>query len=365
MELLLAGINHKSGGPLEARDRLAALGPDEALRRLREGGWGEAVVVATCNRFEIYVVVEGGGRADTAGPQGLGRFLESLAAVPPGRHVYCRAGSEAVSHLLTVASGLDSLVLGENEILGQVKSAYERSLAAGATGKITNVLFQRALYVGKKVRCETGVSSGQLSVASVAVTLAERIFGHLRESSVLILGAGPMAESAARHFISAKAASLRIANRTYERGRELAESLKVDAVSWEKFPGLLGEVDVVLCSTGAPQAVVTREMAAAAVKSRKERSLFMIDIAMPRDVEESVGALDHIYLYTLEHLQGIVDENMARRHGELDAARALVREKVLEFARWLEAEAAGVQASMRHARRPWMPRRRAGFGEGQ
>lgn len=346
MELHLAGINHKSGGPSSAREGLAALGAAEALRRLREQGWGEAVVLATCNRFEIYAAVEDGG-ADA-----LGRFLEAFAGAPLENHLYRFAGDRAVEHLFSVASGLDSLVLGENEILGQVRSAYEAALAAGSTGKLTNVLFQRALFVGKKVRGETGISAGQLSVASVAVALAERIFGPLKESSVLVLGAGRMAESALRHFASAKAASLRIANRTYERGRDLADRLQAEAVRWEDFPGLLETVDVVLCSTGAPQAVITRKMALAAAEARKGRSLFLIDIAMPRAIEDAVDGIDHVYLYTLGHLQGIVDENMAERRKEVEAAQSLVHGKAEEFARWLQAAASGAQAALRHGRKP-------------
>jgi len=255
----------------------------------------------------------------------------------------------AVSHLFSVAAGLDSLVLGENEILGQVKTAYETAFAAGATGKLTNILFQRALFVGKKVRGETGISAGQLSVSSVAVALAERIFGSLKESSVLMLGAGQMALRAARHLLSAKVARLHIANRTFARGRELAGQFQAEAVRWEDFPRLLRSVDVVLTSTGATEPVLTRAMASSAMAARRGRSLFLIDIAMPRDVEDAAGDLDHVYLYTLKDLQGIVDENMGQRRQEISAAQALVGRVTEEFASWLTDTVAGKQVTLRHA----------------
>jgi glutamyl-tRNA reductase len=347
MELLLAGVSHKNGAPVSARESLAALGADECLRRLRAAGWREAVVVSTCNRCEFYAVRGEGSRA--GGLDELAGFLEKIGGGSLSRHLYRRRGVEAVSHLFRVAAGLDSLVLGENEILGQVKASYETAFAAGATGKLTNILFQRALFVGKKVRGETGISAGQLSVSSVAVALAERIFGSLTESAVLVLGAGQMAELAARHLSSAKVARLRIANRTFERGRELAARVGAEAVSWEDFPLLLAEADVVLASTGAAQPVLTRRMAQAAMEARRGRPLFIIDIAMPRDVEDAVGDLDGVYLYTLGDLQGIVEENMGQRRREIAAAQALVERVTAEFSDWLRDTAAGRRATLRHA----------------
>ncbi|MFA6315980.1 MAG: glutamyl-tRNA reductase [Elusimicrobiota bacterium] len=347
MELLLAGLNHKSGIPSQVRDRLAATGGPEFLRRMREGGWEEAVALSTCNRLELYAAVED---AEAAGASlgALSRLVESAAGVSLGDMLYTRSGRDAARHLFAVASGLDSLVTGENEILGQVKTAYETAFTAGTTGKLTNIIFQRAIFVGRQIRSDTGISSGQLSVASVAAALAERIFGTLTESSLLILGAGPMAETAARHLLTAKPAKLVIANRTHQRGVELAASLGAEAARWEDFPALLETVDVVLASTGAPEPVLTRAMVEAALPARMGRSLFLIDIAMPRDVADDAGELDHVYLYTLADLQGIVDENMTRRLGELAAAEALVDAKADEFAAWMAAVRAGEQASLRH-----------------
>ena len=263
MELLLAGLNHKSGVPASARVNLAAVGAHEFLRRLSEAGWAEAVVLSTCNRLEVYAVIEDAGQAK-AGLDALSRVLESAAGSPLAGHLYLRSGFDAGRHLFAVASGLDSLVTGENEILGQVKTAYETAFTAGTTGKLTNIIFQRAIFVGRKARTDTGISAGQLSVASVAAALAERIFGTLTESFVLILGAGQMAEIAARHLLSAKPAKLQIANRTHERGVALAETLHSEAVRWEDFPPAR-DCGIVLASTGAPEPVLTRVMVEAAL----------------------------------------------------------------------------------------------------
>ncbi len=342
--IVAAGVSHKTC-PVELRERLAALRPPEALDRLQSEGWKEAVVLSTCNRFEVY--------APAAAPDDelkeLRRVLERWAGAPLQDHLYGYRGPEAIGHLLHVASGLDSLVLGEAEILGQVKEAYELSRQARMTGKFTNVLFQRALYVGKKVRSDTGIALGHTSVASVAVNLAERIFGSLRESAVLILGAGKMAELTSKHLSSGKISKLLVANRTWERGRELAERFKAQALRWEEFPSALEAVDIVIASTGAPQPVLTRELVARAASARLGRSLFIIDIAMPRDAEESVSRIDHVYLYTMADLEGIVRENLARRGAELEAARALVEAKTKEFSRWAESLASGAEISLRHS----------------
>lgn len=330
---------------MELRERLAARGAKEALDALRAGGWSEAVVLSTCNRFEVYAV--DGGSGSDASPD-LSSFLELWAGAPVGAHVYRCAGAEAVRHLFSVASGLDSLVLGEGEILGQVKQAYELSCGAGAAGKLVNVLFQRALYVGKAVRRLTLLGTGQVSVASVAAELARRIFGELRGSSVLILGAGDMAEKTARHLLSAPVARLHIANRTEERGRELAAALGAEAVRWEEYPRLLTDVDIVVCSTGSKEPLLDSDTLRPAAAGRRGRSLFIIDIAMPRDVAEDVAAIDGVYLYALSDLQAIAEENAARRRSEIDSAWRIVSRETGGFSAWLEGLGRGEQISFRH-----------------
>ncbi len=346
MKLSLVGVGHKSA-PAEVREALAVVAAERFYEELRRQGCDEAVVLSTCNRFELYLCGEAGGRDQSWAVS----FLERLAGVKLEGHAYARRADAAVAHLFEVASGLDSLVVGETEILGQVKTAYETARRAGMTGKHSNVLFQRALYVGKKIRNDTAIAVGQTSVASVAVQLAESIFGELSAREVLILGAGQMAELAARHLLSKKVARLKVANRTWERGEALARRLKAEAVAWESFAEHLKGADVVIASTASERPVLTREIVAGALPARQGRSLFVIDIAMPRDVEDSVHGLEHVYLYRLEDLEGIVARNLESRGGEIERARALAREKAGEFCAWQRSAAEGREISLKHARR--------------
>lgn len=342
MRLVVAGVSHKSS-PIQVRERLAVLSAPDVLARLRREGFGEAVVLSTCNRFEIYV------DRPEASPSAVVALLEGWVGIPLKGLVYAHSGAPAVRHAFAVAAGLDSLVVGESEILGQVKSGYEQAKALGMTGKHLNVLFQRALYVGKKARNDTAIAVGQTSVASVAVQLAESIFGGLSGSEVLILGAGAMAELTAQHLMSQKVSKLSIANRTRERAEALAAKFKAEALDWEKFPEALTRVDILIASTGSDKPILTRAMVEAALRGRSGRSLFLIDIAMPRDVEESVHGLEHVYLYRLEDLEAIVAENLKNRGGEVAKAWTLVEEKAKEFAVWQESVARGQEISLKHA----------------
>lgn len=345
MPLFLLGVNHRTG-PVEVRERLAALGADAVAGRLREAGWGEAVVLSTCNRFEVYAV-----RPSAAPAAGLEEVLDRAAGVAASSYAYRRRGAEAAGHLFRVAGGLDSLVLGETEILGQVRQAYEAARDRGATGKRTNVLFQRSLFVGKAVRSRTSISAGQVSVASAAVELARRIFGRLDRSSVLVLGAGDMAEKTARHLSGAKVSRIWIANRTRERAEALARSLgeAAEAVPWEAFPARLAEADVVVSSTGAPAAILTRPLVEAVMAGRRGRPLFLIDIAMPRDVSEDVDRVEGVYLYAMQDLQGVVEETVSRRRGEIAAAETILAEETARFGEWLKSLEDGREISLRHA----------------
>ena len=345
MTLVAVGLNHQTC-PLAARERLAALGAASAREALAARGWREVVVLATCNRFEVYAVGVG------TGPElsdALAAFLDGHAGREVSPHLYRFADAEAARHLFTVAAGLDSLVLGESEILGQVKAGYEAAFESDTTGKLTNVLFQRALFVGKAVRGRTGISEGQVSVASVAVEMARRIFGELSASRVLVLGAGETAEKTARHLLSAKVSGLHIANRTWDRAAALAADLKADPVRWEAFPRLLRKVDVVVASTSAPEPVLTVPMAREALAERDGRPLFLVDIAMPRDVAEGVGDLDGAYLYTLSDLGALAAENADKRRGAFTAALAVVSEASASFGGWLESVRSGREVSLRHS----------------
>lgn len=340
MKLVSLSWSHRAKASA-AREALAAVPVERVLSELKARGIAEAAALSTCNRFELYAV--------EAGPGSLIGALEELAGAPLAEHVETRADEAAVGHLFSVASGLDSLVVGETEILGQVKTGYETAKTAGMTGKRLNVLFQRALYVGKKVRTETAIAAGSASVPSVAVQLAETIFGRLEGKSALILGAGAMAELAAKHLAARGAKGLTVANRTWERAYQLAARYQGEAVRWEEFPRELERADVVIASTGAPSAVLTREIVAAAARRRGGRSLFMIDIAMPRDVEESVNEIDGVYLYRLEDLEAIVAKNMASRAECVAAARRVVEAKAAEFGAWARSLAAGKEISLKHS----------------
>lgn len=331
-----------------AREALAGVPVERVLAELKARGFSEAVAVSTCNRFELYVA--GQAEQDLAAAT-LVALLEELAEASLGQQAEIREDAAAVDHLFAVAAGLDSLVVGETEILGQVKTGYEKAMAAGMTGKRVNVLFQRALFVGKKVRTETALASGSLSVPSVAVQLAETIFGRLEGKSALILGAGAMSELAAKHLAAKGVSKLTVANRTWDRAYQLAARYQGEAVKWETFPAELERADVVICSTGAPSAVLTCDLVTAAVRRRGGRSLFLIDIAMPRDIEESVHKIDGVYLYRIEDLEAIVAKNMASRAEAVAAARRIVDAKTAEFATWARSLSSGRELSLKHADR--------------
>lgn len=318
---------------------------------MREIGASECVVVSTCNRFELYI---GSDPSNDLAPKCLTR-LEELAGLELSASSYTHRDGQAVRHLFSVAAGLDSLVVGETEVLGQVKTAYEEARQAGTTGKSFNVLFQRALYMGKLVRSETGISEGQTSVASVAVQLAESIFGDLKESEVMILGAGLVAETTLKHMVSRKVRRLSLINRTLANAEELAKSLlspsrktSVSALPWEQQGAALKTADIVIASTGSPRPVLTREMILDIHKARAGRSLFLIDLAMPRDIEDSVAEVDNTYLYRLADLESIVAGHIAERSQEVEKAMKMVVDKAGEFEGWLKSEANGQMNSLRH-----------------
>jgi glutamyl-tRNA reductase len=342
--LYLIGVSHKTA-PVEWRERLA-VGADRVApfhEGLRRAGVAEAVLLSTCNRVELYAV------GDEAAEPSLRESLLGLHRDPGlAACLYARRDDDAVRHLFRVAAGLDSLVVGETEILGQVKKAYEASSAAAATGKLTNVLFQRALFVGKKVRTATAVSEGPTSVPALAASLAQRIFGDLRESRVLILGAGAMAEGTLHALISQKAGSVAVVNRTLEKAEALARAFKAEALSFDRLPAELERADIVLCSTGSPEPVVTLSMAREALARRRNRPLFFIDIAVPRDVEPAVETLDNAYLYNVDDLESLVAETLVRRKGEIEKAQSLADAEAGGFAGWYEAWKTGAAAALRH-----------------
>lgn len=345
MSLVVVGVSHKTA-PIELRERLA-LPPSqlgETLARLTEKGHvREAVILSTCNRFEIYA------RPSEESTVPMNDYFFDLYKNPNLKNsIYRYESEEAVRHLFRVAAGLDSLVVGETEVLGQVKSAYQFAHERGATGKITNVLFQRALFVGKAVRGRTTISEGSSSVGAVAVQLAERIFGALNQRRVLLLGAGEIAEVTARHLISQKAGSLVILNRTREKAEQLASLLNGQAGPLSELESELEKADIVICSATVDKPLVTREMVERLERSRSMKSLYFVDIAVPRNVEAGVHEIDNVYVYNIDDLQAIVQENMSQRHHEINAATSLVETMAQEFVEWLKAAEEGAFRPFRH-----------------
>ena len=306
----------------------------EALAALTAtDGVDEGAILSTCNRVEVYLCGDG------AAEEGLvRRFLADFHGVWPETFadvLYARDDAEAARHLFRVSSGLDSMVVGEAQITAQVKEAYELASAGAATGRVLNRLFQQALSVAKRVRTETGIGEGRASVGSVAVELAEHIFESLAGRTVLVVGAGEMGDSVLRSLRAAGAETTLVANRTYERAEALAAEHGGKAVRFGELAATLARADIVISSTDAPHYVIHRADLEAAVRNRRGRSVFVIDIAVPRDVEPGAGDVEGCYLYNVDDLQAVVSETLARRERELEGCLAIVDEEVDAFMRWV------------------------------
>jgi glutamyl-tRNA reductase len=333
---------------VELRERVS-FSADQAQRaaeQLRSKGvLSETLVLSTCNRSELYgVPPESAG--DSAGAMEL--FLATFHHVDPSAlssSLYRRRDHDAVRHLFRVAAGLDSMLLGEAEILGQVREAYRIALDLGATGPVLNRMFQNALEVGKRVRTETEIGKKPVSVAFAGVKLAERIFGSLKGHSALILGAGATGEQVMDHLRDRGISNLRVANRSPERARELAARVGAGVVEWEalnRFPdGALAWPDMIVSSVASEQPVLTRAMLERAMAARSNRSLLLVDLGMPRNIEPSAANLYNVYLYDMEHLSEIVEQNKKSRQDEVPRAEAIVEEQVDKFQKWQS----GVEAS--------------------
>lgn len=337
MRLFAVGLSHRTA-PVELRERVDFTrgGVEAALSALASRGVGrEAVVLSTCNRAEIYAVGETDVTAD-----GLGLFFSDYHQLPHASvagHLYVRRGIEAARHLFRVASGLDSLVVGEPQILGQVKAAYSAASERQFTGALTNRLFHSAFAAAKRVRSETGLGEGAVSVSYAAIALAKKIFGHLKGRRVLILGAGEMAKLTGVHLQAQEVEQIAIASRTLVSAQQLAARLGGHAVPWDALDAALAAADIVVTATGASEPVLTRTRVEEAMRPRRSRPLFLIDIAVPRDVETAVGHLDQVFLYNIDDLQTIVKENLARRGAELARAEAIVEEAVVRFTAWMQS----------------------------
>ncbi len=337
MRLFAVGLSHRTA-PVDLRECVdfARGGVDVALSALASQGIGrEVVVLSTCNRAEIYAAGE-----TEATAEGVGRFFSEYHKLPHAavaEHLYLRRGAEAARHLFRVAAGLDSLVVGEPQILGQVKAAYSTASDLHYTGTLTNRLFHSAFAAGKRVRAETGLGEGAVSVSYAAIALARKIFGHLQGRSVLILGAGEMAKLTGVHLQAQQVKEIAIASRTLAAAEGLASRLGGRAVAWDALDEALAAADIVITATGAAEPVLTRSRMEDVMRPRRNRPVFVIDIAVPRDVEATVGNLDQVFLYNIDDLQMIVKENLARRGGELVRAEAIVEEEVARFTSWMQS----------------------------
>ena len=329
MKLLLTGVSHKTA-PVEVRECLAfreeslpgALGALKA----REGV-SEAVILSTCNRVEIVLTTE-----DSADPQAIvDAFLAEQKAVSPPTiepHIYRRQGRDAIHHLFRVAASLDSMVVGEPQILGQLKTAYNAAKSSGALCGWLDGLFTRAFSVAKRVRSETGIGQMAVSVSYAAVELARKIFGSLENRTVMLVGAGKMSELAARHLRRSGASHVFVTNRTPERAAEMAALFQGTPVEYTRFLAMLPEVDIVITSSGAPHYILRKEDIERVIAARRNRPMFLIDIAVPRNIEPSVNEIDNIFLYDIDDLEQVVNSNLRERMKEAERAEALVAEEV-------------------------------------
>jgi len=337
MRLFAVGLSHRTA-PVELRESVdfSRKGLDVALAELASRGIGrELVVLSTCNRAEIYAVGDSDETADH-----IGRFFSEyheIAHAEVSNHLYVHRGPDVARHLFRVAAGLDSLVVGEPQILGQVKAAYAAASDGQFTAALTNRLFHSAFSVGKRVRSETGLGEGAVSVSYAAIALAKKIFGDLKDRAVLILGAGEMAKLTGIHLQSQHVRQTTIASRTLQTAQNLAERLDGVAVAWDRVDAALTTADIVVTATGASEPVLTPARVDEAMRSRRHRPLFIIDIAVPRDVDPEVGSLDQVFLYNIDDLRAIVQENLARRGGELARAEAIVDEEVAKYAAWMQS----------------------------
>ncbi|AHF03058.1 glutamyl-tRNA reductase [Marichromatium purpuratum 984] len=342
MKLLVLGLNHKTA-PVDIRERLA-FGPDIIAGALRDltgcQDVSEGVILSTCNRTELYCAIEDG--AELSVRHWLSQFHGvELERIDP--FLYAYAERDAVTHLLRVSSGLDSLVLGEPQILGQVKNAYQTARDCGATGKLLGRLFQHTFSVAKTVRTETAIGSNPVSVAFAAVNLARQIFSDLSQQTALLIGAGETIELAARHLHNNGIGRIIVANRTVERAHELAAQFDGFAIALTEIAGHLADADIVIASTASPLPVLGKGTVERALKKRKHRPMFMVDIAVPRDIEPEIADLNDVYLYTIDDLKEVIDENLRSRQAAAEQAEEIIAFHTEEFLAWLRSlDAAGL-----------------------
>ena len=339
MPLVLVGLSHHTA-PLEVRERIGisrSMLP-AALDRLASEGCDDAVLLSTCNRTEVYVIA--------ADPAAMGERIVACLSDYRGvgredidAALYVRTDADAARHLFRVAAGLDSLVVGEPEILGQVKDAYKSASEARGTGAVINRLFHGAFAIGKRVRTETGLAEGAVSLSYASLTLARKIFGDMRHQHVVVFGAGEMARLSAVHFHE-HVASTTIATRRQDRGEALAAEIGGRTTPWEARFEALAQADILVSATGSPDLVVRKADLRPVLAARRGRPMFVVDLAVPRDVDPDIGGLEEVFLYNIDDLRGIVEENLARRQDAVNKAERLVNDEVNAWFGWVRSRAA-------------------------
>src|ERR1700752_838594 len=334
MSIVLVGVNHKTA-PVEVRELLAFndAACADGLRRLVDGEVvREGLIVSTCNRVEIL-------SATTAeqleyGTERVTQFLGSEQRLPTGflsKHAYRHTDEAAVRHLFRVASSLDSMVVGEPQVLGQVRHAYSLAVEAGTAGRVLNRLVHHTFRVAKRVRTETGIAANAVSISYMAVELGKKIFESLKGCTVMLIGAGEMAELSARHLVNAGVSRVVIANRTEETARQIADEFGAATVPFERLDQALSEADVVICSTGSPTYVLTEEMIRSARERRRNRPTCLIDISVPRNIDPAAGNIPNVFLFDIDDLESVISSNIREREREAERAELIVQSEVMQF----------------------------------
>jgi glutamyl-tRNA reductase len=336
MNIVVVGLSHKTA-PVEIREKLAfsSEAMEESLRRMLElPGVVEGLILSTCNRVELYAVC----RQAAAGVTELRHFLADyhrLSAAKLNPHLYDLEGAEAIRHVLRVSASLDSMVVGEPQILGQIKTAYNYACEFRSTGTILNRFMRKAFSVAKRVRNETQIASHAVSISFAAVELARKIFDSFEDKRVMLIGAGEMCELAAKHFVNNGVSEVLVTNRTFSRAEKLAAEFSGCAVPFERFADELHRVDIVLSSTGSPDYVLSAAQLKEVGRARRYQPMFIIDIAVPRDIDPAANKLNNLYLYDVDDLQGVVQANMKERQKEAVKAEKIIDEEVTQFESWL------------------------------
>jgi glutamyl-tRNA reductase len=338
MNIIVVGLSHKTAA-VEIREKVA-FAPTQMEKPLRAvvslPDITEAVIVSTCNRVEIYATTR-----DVAGGMArLKRFLadyHGLSLEMLEGHLYSYHGEDATRHVFRVASSLDSMVVGEPQILGQIKTSYGYAAEYRSSGIILNRFLHKAFSVAKRVRTETKIASSAVSVAFAAVELAKKIFGELGDKTVLLIGAGEMCELAAKHFINTGVRGVMVTNRTFERAEKLAQEFDAKPINFEDLFDHLHKADIILSSTGAPHFIIKERDVAETIKRRRNKPMFFIDIAVPRDIDPKVNDVENVYLYTVDDLNGVVATNLEQRKIEAAKAEAIVEQEIGQFFKWLSS----------------------------